>query len=79
MNPCFKRVGRFYKVDGTLGGYEREHITRLDTLRRETLWLAPEVGRWVARETNGEFRIAGRRGSWTGREDHFRWQLESWT
>jgi hypothetical protein len=54
-------------------------ITRLDTIRRDTLWLAPEIGRWVARETNGEFRIAGRRGGWTGREDHFRWQLESWT
>jgi hypothetical protein len=54
-------------------------ITRLDTLRRDTLWLAPEIGRWVARETNGEFRIPDRRGGWTGREDHFRWQLESWT
>jgi hypothetical protein len=54
-------------------------ITRLDTLRRDTLWLAPEIGRWAARETNGEFRIADRRGGWTGREDHFRWQLESWT
>ena len=54
-------------------------ISRLDTLRRDTLWLAPEIGRWVARETNGEFRISDRRGGWTGREDHFRWQLESWT
>jgi hypothetical protein len=54
-------------------------ITRLDTLRRDTLWLAPEMGRWVARETNGEFRIASKRAGWTGREDHFRWQLENWT
>jgi len=54
-------------------------ISRLDTVRRETLWLAPEIGRWVARETNGEFRLSGRRGGWVGREDHFRWQLESWT
>jgi hypothetical protein len=53
-------------------------ISRLDTVRRDTIWFAPEVGRWVARETNGEFRISGRRGGWTGREDHFRWQLESW-
>jgi hypothetical protein len=54
-------------------------ITRLDTVRRDTLWLAPDIGRWVARETNGEFRIPGRRFGGTGREDHFRWQLESWT
>ncbi|MEY3871384.1 MAG: hypothetical protein RLZZ296_379 [Pseudomonadota bacterium] len=54
-------------------------LSRLDTLRRDTIWLAPEIGRWVARETNGEFRVADRRGGWTGREDHFRWQLESWT
>lgn len=54
-------------------------ISRIDTVRRETLWLAPQIGRWVARETNGEFRITGRRGGWIGREDHFRWQLESWT
>lgn len=54
-------------------------ITRLNTLRRDTLWFAPEIGRWVARETNGEFRIAGKRVGGTGREDHFRWQLASWT
>jgi hypothetical protein len=54
-------------------------FNRLDTVRRDTMWLAPEIGRWVARETNGEFRLPGRRGGWTGREDHFRWQLESWT
>jgi len=53
-------------------------ISRFDTVRRDTLWLAPEVGRWVARETDGEFKIAGRKGGWKGREDHFRWQLESW-
>jgi hypothetical protein len=54
-------------------------ITRLDTLRRDTLWLAPEIGRWVARETNGEYSVADRRGGWRGQEDHFRWQLDRWT
>lgn len=46
-------------------------------LRRETLWLAPEIGRWVARETNGSFRRAGKRLD-EGREDHFRWELTAW-
>ena len=54
-------------------------ISRLDTVRRDKLWFAPEIGRWVARETDGEFRVGGRRGGWVGREDHFRWQLERWT
>jgi len=54
-------------------------ISKLDCIRRDTIWLAPEIGRWVARETDGEFRVPGRRGGRIGREDHFRWQLESWT
>lgn len=54
-------------------------ISRLDTTRRDTLWFAPEIGRWVVRETDGDYRLAGSRGGWDGREDHFRWQLESWT
>ena len=53
-------------------------ITRVDTARRDTLWFAPEIGRWVVRETDGNYTMAGRRGG-GGREDHFRWQLESWT
>ena len=53
-------------------------ISRLNTVRRDTLWLAPEVGRWVARETNGEYRVSGARGG-TGREDHFRWELTRWS
>jgi hypothetical protein len=33
----------------------------------------------VFREIDGEFRVPGKRGGQIGREDHFRWQLESWT
>jgi hypothetical protein len=46
--------------------------------RRETLWLAPETGRWVVRETDGGFRRAGKKLD-EGREDHFRWELTAWT
>lgn len=45
--------------------------------RRETLWLAPEIGRWVARETNGIFRRPGKKFD-EGNEDHFRWELTAW-
>ncbi len=53
--------------------------TRTDTLRRDVLWLAPEVGRWVARDTSGRYRIPdgdGRGGEYL--EDHFRWELTAW-
>jgi len=46
--------------------------------RRETLWLAPETGRWVVRETDGWFRRAGKKLD-EGREDRFRWELAAWT
>jgi len=36
------------------------------------------VGRWVARETSGRYALA-ERGAWSGREDHFRWELTDWT
>ena len=51
---------------------------KLFLLRRETLWLAPEIGRWVVRETDGTFRRAGKKLD-EGREDHFRWELTAWT
>ncbi len=51
--------------------------TRLNFIRTDTLWLAPRIGRWVARQTNGEYWTAGHRPTqW--REDHLRWELQSW-
>lgn len=51
--------------------------SKLFLLRRETLWLAPEIGRWVVRETNGSFRRSGKKLD-EGLEDHFRWELTAW-
>ena len=51
--------------------------SRLFLVRRETLWLAPEIGRWVVRETDGTYRRSGRKFD-EGREDHFRWELTAW-
>ncbi len=45
-------------------------------LRRENIWLAPEIGRWVARESSGSFRESvGTDVQETG----YRWELLSWT
>ncbi len=54
-----------------------QDLRRIETVRRDTLWLAPEIGRWVARETYGEFRASsGPRG--ISYEDRLRWELVDW-
>ena len=52
-------------------------ISRSTTTRWDHLWIAPEIGRWVAREISGIYVTGGKRGG--GREDNFRWELQSWT
>jgi len=67
------------RVERTLR-QQHQDFSRLETLRHDTLWLAPEVGRWVLRETWGEYRHAGRSSQGSqGLEDHFRWELTAWT
>ena len=44
--------------------------------RLDTLWLAPEVGHWVARQTDGACQISGKR--FAVREDRLRWELVEW-
>ncbi len=44
--------------------------------RQETIWFAPEIGRWVARENYGSFREAV--GTDVQESSH-RWELLSWT
>lgn len=50
---------------------------RSETTRTDTLWLAPEMGRWVARETNGQYVVPAPRAALL-REDHWRWELMDW-
>lgn len=52
--------------------------TRTNLIRRETLWLAPSMGRWVVKETNGSYVVPVRR-PYEGREDHLRWVLTSYS
>ena len=53
-------------------------ISRYDTTRHDTLWLAPEIGRWVARETSGEYLVPSDPGAFRGLEESHRWELQSW-
>ena len=65
------RIERYIRL--THPDSSRQNYTRTDTL-----WFAPLIGRWVARETNGEYWVLGRKPSqW--REDHLRWELQSWS
>ena len=57
---------------------QHEDPRRLETTRHDTLWLAPEIGRWVAREVSGEYLIARDKGYDRSEEDRFRWELQSW-
>ena len=65
------RIERFIRLS-------HPDVTRLETVRRDTLWLSPEIGRWVMRETVGQYRVPGGRKSNWFNEDHFRWELQSW-
>ena len=49
---------------------------RVAGLRKETIWFAPEIGRWVARESVGTFREdLGVEVD----ESSYRWELLNWT
>lgn len=50
---------------------------RTDMIRRDTVWLAPETGRWVAREINGEYKVIASK-THDGYETSFRWELAAW-
>jgi hypothetical protein len=44
--------------------------------RKERIWIAPEVGRWVVRESSGTFY---QDAAEPFDEDSYRWELLSWT
>lgn len=58
---------------------QHHDFQRIETIRRDTLWLAPEIGRWVARDVQGEYLIPDDNGSYRGLEAHHRWELTAWT
>lgn len=54
-------------------------LLRTDSIRRETVWFAPEVGRWVARESNGTYYLADSTIVQPYNENGFRWELLQWS
>jgi len=56
--------------------FEHTDYARWQSVRTETLWLAPEVGRWVARKSEGTYW--GTPGPYPINEDSLRWELTEW-
>jgi hypothetical protein len=54
-------------------------FARTDSVRRETLWFAPEVGRWVARESTGSYYLDDSVVDQPYNESGFRWELLEWS
>jgi hypothetical protein len=65
------------RVERNIRIEHQDHL-RAETTRRDVMWIAPEVGRWVARETSGTYRMQGQRMIDESPEDRFRWELTAW-
>ena len=61
----------------TLINYESEDANKTDCIRKETVWFAPQIGRWVAREASGSYQIQGQIGAVIN-EGSYQWQLTSY-
>ncbi len=59
--------------------FKSTDFSRENSQRKETLWFAPEVGRWVARESTGIYYIEDSSVDTPYDEPGFRWELIEWT
>ena len=57
--------------------YESEDANKFACMHRETIWFAPQIGRWVAREISGSYQIQGQPGVVIS-ESSYQWQLTSY-
>jgi len=73
-------AGQFRALKFTnLVNFRSVDFSRTDCQRQETLWFAPEVGRWVARESTGIYYINGSSVDTPYNEPGCRWELLEWT
>jgi hypothetical protein len=61
----------------TLISYESDDPNKVDCIRKETVWFAPQIGRWVAREASGSYQLQGQIGP-VLLEGSYQWQLTSY-
>ena len=73
-------AGRFKTLRFTnVINFKDGDISRTDSVRRETLWFAPEVGRWVVRESKGSYYEDNSAADQPYNENGFRWELLEWS
>lgn len=59
--------------------FESNDWFRIASNRSEQVWFAPQIGRWIVRESFGEYLWMGMRGwSESLKEEYLRWELVSW-
>ncbi len=54
-------------------------LSRANSVRRETIWFAPEIGRWVARESRGTYYFDESVADDQYNESSYRWELLGFT
>jgi hypothetical protein len=73
-------AGRFTALRYTnLINFSDTDASRVSCVRKETLWFAPEVGRWIARESAGTYYLDDSVDDTLYEESSFRWELVSYT
>ena len=61
----------------TLIHFESDDPNKVNCIHKETVWFAPQIGRWVAREASGSYQIQGQLGGEI-LEGSYQWQLASY-
>lgn len=84
------RVGQWMAIDTPAGRFQTlkfenlieyqhvEHTFRASSQRMESIWFAPEIGRWAVRRSTGVYYVPSDRGSGAMHDDFFEWRLLSW-
>ena len=52
---------------------------RKDSIRHEKIWVAPEIGRWVVRQSTGTYYLSDSTADQRFDESGYRWELEGYT
>ena len=73
-------AGQFVALRYTnLVNFSHSDFSWTNAVRQETLWLAPEVGRWVVRESRGSYYIDDSVVDQPYSESSYRWELLNWS
>jgi hypothetical protein len=73
-------AGRFRTLRFTNSiNFVSSDFSRANCMRRETVWFAPEIGRWAARESRGSYSMDESVSDDPYNESSYRWELMQWT